>query len=137
MIAQIDYSWLVGSSFVADIECVGFGNGIGKFYFQVSGKSVFSVGREVGQGDRRRSDLLHFPHAGTEIRIASVCSMPVGMICLQAIFFSVEHVSCMQDASDISSYGSSIILWLAEITVYIRKSADDVLQLTVAVGHHE
>lgn len=135
MVTQVEHRRLVGCSLVAYVECIIVGHRVSQFDTQVAGETVFAVGRKIGQGNGGRRSLLCFPHTCSEIWVTSVCRMSVDVIGLQAIFLSVECISCLQDASDISSYGSSIILWLTEVTVYIRESADDVLQLTVAVGY--
>ena len=84
-----------------------------------------------------RVGMLFLPHPRSEIRVAPMSRMPVGMISLQMVRRSVHSVLRVQNTPYIASYSSPIVLRFLHILIYIIKSSYHILHLAFSVWHHD
>ena len=107
MIGKIYNSSFVGGSTVFDDQCIFlFFESISHFYFQISGESLFSVGRYVIEDDRVFVYLVGIPHTCMKTGRSSVQGVGAVVDC-QRVLFGVEGEFPFGDAVAITTDGGA------------------------------
>ena len=138
MIGKIYNSSFVGGCTVFDDQCIFlFFESISHFYFQISGESLFSVGRYIVEDDRAFVYLVGIPHTCMKTGRSSVQGVGAVVDC-QRVLFGVEGEFPFGDAVTITTDGGAEE-WFGTIyyMVYAVVSEDNVGIFPVFVRDHD